>query len=113
MIIHTKLQGSDLCYVKTVQENVVQNISLWENNEKYRTCYTLRYFNVFRQVRDLCESKQKYIHTLALIITDLRRLFSILTVKRPGREADHSPPASAEIKKTWIYTSTPPYVFMA
>jgi hypothetical protein len=33
-------------------------------------------------------------------------------VKRPGREADHSPPASVEVKKTWLYTSTPPYVFM-
>jgi hypothetical protein len=31
------------------------------------------------------------------------------TVKLPGREADHSPPASAEAKKMWIYTSTPPY----
>jgi hypothetical protein len=28
-------------------------------------------------------------------------------VKRPGREVGHSPPASAEVKKTWIYTSTP------
>jgi hypothetical protein len=34
-------------------------------------------------------------------------------VKRPGREADHSPPTSAVVKKTWIYTSTPPYAFMA
>jgi hypothetical protein len=34
-------------------------------------------------------------------------------VKRQGREADHSSPTSAEIKKMWIYTSTPPYVFMA
>jgi hypothetical protein len=34
-------------------------------------------------------------------------------VKRPRREADHSPPASAEVKKTWISTSTPPYAFMA
>jgi hypothetical protein len=34
-------------------------------------------------------------------------------VKRQGREADHSPPASAEVKKIWIYTSTPPYAFMA
>jgi hypothetical protein len=25
-----------------------------------------------------------------------------------GREADHSPPASAEVKKMWIYTSTLP-----
>jgi hypothetical protein len=38
---------------------------------------------------------------------------SIPGVKRQGREADHSPPASAEVKKTWVYTSTPPYVFMA
>jgi hypothetical protein len=34
-------------------------------------------------------------------------------LKRPGREADHSLPASAEFKKTWIYTSTAPYIFMA
>jgi hypothetical protein len=34
-------------------------------------------------------------------------------VKRPGREPDHSPPASAEFKKMWIYTSTPPYALMA
>jgi hypothetical protein len=33
-------------------------------------------------------------------------------VKRPGREPDHSPPTNAKIKKTWIYTSTPSYVFM-
>jgi hypothetical protein len=34
-------------------------------------------------------------------------------VKRPAREADHSPPTSAEVKKTWFYTSTPLYAFMA
>jgi hypothetical protein len=34
-------------------------------------------------------------------------------VKRPGCEADHSPPTSAEVKKMWIYTATSPYVFMA
>jgi hypothetical protein len=27
-------------------------------------------------------------------------------LKRPGREVDHSPPTSAEVKKMWIYTST-------
>jgi hypothetical protein len=32
---------------------------------------------------------------------------------KKGREADHSPPISAEIKKMWIYTSTPPCAFMA
>jgi hypothetical protein len=29
-------------------------------------------------------------------------------VRRQEREADHSPPTSAEVKKTCIYTSTPP-----
>jgi hypothetical protein len=29
-------------------------------------------------------------------------------VKLPGHEAYHSPPASAEVKKMWIYTSTSP-----
>jgi hypothetical protein len=28
-----------------------------------------------------------------------------LGVKRPGREADHSPPSSAEAKNAWSYTS--------
>jgi hypothetical protein len=35
-----------------------------------------------------------------------------LVVKRQGREADHSPAISAEVNKTWIYTSTPQYIFM-
>jgi hypothetical protein len=33
-------------------------------------------------------------------------------VKRPGCEADHSPPSSPEVKKLWFYTCTPPYAFM-
>jgi hypothetical protein len=35
-----------------------------------------------------------------------------LGVKRPGREPDHPPPTSAEVKKTWVYTSIPPCAFM-
>jgi hypothetical protein len=34
-------------------------------------------------------------------------------VKLPGREADHSPPATAEVKKMWIYISTSSYAFVA
>jgi hypothetical protein len=34
-------------------------------------------------------------------------------LKQPGREADHSAPASAEVKKMWNYTYTPPYASMA
>jgi hypothetical protein len=37
----------------------------------------------------------------------------VVGVKRQGREAHHSPPTSAEVKKMWIYTFTPLYVFMA
>jgi hypothetical protein len=33
--------------------------------------------------------------------------------KAAGREADHSPPSSAEVKNAWSYTSTPQYAFMA
>jgi hypothetical protein len=35
-----------------------------------------------------------------------------LGLRRPGREVNHSPPCSTEVKKIWIYISTPPYVFM-
>jgi hypothetical protein len=29
-------------------------------------------------------------------------------IQRPGREADHSPPSSAEVRNEWSYTSNPP-----
>jgi hypothetical protein len=31
-----------------------------------------------------------------------------LLIKRPGREADHSPPPSAKVKNAWSYIYTPP-----
>jgi len=34
-------------------------------------------------------------------------------VKRPGHEADHLSPSSAEVKNAWSYTSHPPYAYMA
>jgi hypothetical protein len=49
------------------------------------------------------------------------RDFSLLHIVQTGAGAhpasyamgtDHSSPAIAEFKKTWVYTSTPPYVFM-
>jgi hypothetical protein len=36
-----------------------------------------------------------------------------LGIKWPWREADHSPPSSAEVKNAWSCTSNPQYVFMA
>jgi hypothetical protein len=38
---------------------------------------------------------------------------SISEIKRPGSEADHSTKTNAEVKKTWIYTPTSLYDFMA
>jgi len=35
-----------------------------------------------------------------------------LTTGVKRREADHSPPSSAEVMNAWIYTSTPQYVLM-
>jgi hypothetical protein len=34
-------------------------------------------------------------------------------VKRPGREAEHSPPSVTEVENAWSYTSTPAYIIMA
>jgi hypothetical protein len=36
-----------------------------------------------------------------------------LGVKRPGRELDHSPASSAEVKNAWSYIPLPQYSFMA
>jgi hypothetical protein len=36
---------------------------------------------------------------------------SFAGIKRPGRQADHSPPSSAEVKNEWSYTASPPTCF--
>jgi hypothetical protein len=36
-----------------------------------------------------------------------------LGVEQPGRETDHSPPSSVEVKNEWSYASTPQYTFMS
>jgi hypothetical protein len=41
-----------------------------------------------------------------------RHIQWVPVVKRPGRQADNSPPTNAEVEKMCIYTSTPPYAFM-
>jgi len=40
----------------------------------------------------------------------VRGAFS-LKVKRPQRDADHSPPSSAEVKNSWSYTFITRYAF--
>jgi len=38
---------------------------------------------------------------------------AFLEVKRPEREADHSPPSSVEVQNEWSYNSTPPICLTA
>jgi hypothetical protein len=44
---------------------------------------------------------------LRLTVWFVNSIYWILGAKRLGCEADHLPPTSAEVKKTWVYTSTP------
>jgi hypothetical protein len=59
--------------------------------------------------------KRSSLPALGCTQPPIQRVLEALSqeVKRPGREADHSSPASAGIKKIGIYTSTPPYAFLA
>jgi hypothetical protein len=43
---------------------------------------------------------------------NVQKVNIIVYVWKQGREVDHSPPASAEVKKTWIYIFTLPFAFM-
>jgi hypothetical protein len=45
-------------------------------------------------------------------VTGRRGAFFPREIKRVERETDHSHPTSAEVKRAWINTFTPPYVFM-
>jgi hypothetical protein len=58
-----------------------------------------------RDIIIISASSRPALGSTHLLSNEYRRLF------HPGPEADHSPPASAEVKKMWIYTSIPPYSF--
>jgi hypothetical protein len=64
---------------------------------------------------DTCFSSPLHLERLwgppGLLSNGHRGLF--LSVKAAGTWADDSPPASAEVKNAWSYTSTPQIVFMA
>jgi hypothetical protein len=66
----------------------------------------------------LCHNIYIYIYTHTELIKPIQLVGSptngqnveyVNRVKRPGREADHSFLNSAEVNRTWIYTSTPPH----
>jgi hypothetical protein len=63
--------------------------------------------------REFVFSEAQLPHIFGRSEEDRVRFHGFLIRMRPGREADHSSPTSAEVKKMWIYTSTPPYAFMA
>jgi hypothetical protein len=57
-------------------------------------------------------------HAFSKSISNLRTLplyshifSSNRRVKQPGREANHSPPSSTEVKNVWSCTFTPPNTF--
>jgi hypothetical protein len=71
------------------------------------------------KVRVPIESEFSLFHTVQTVSVAHPASYPMVTgcffprVKRQGCEADHSPQASAEVKKMWIHAATPPYAFMA
>jgi hypothetical protein len=65
----------------------------------------VKIFFLFKSCRPVLEATQPLIQWVTRAI--------LPGVKRPDCESDHSPQTSAKVKNTWIYISTPPYVFMA
>jgi hypothetical protein len=51
-------------------------------------------------------------YQLQILITAVYNQLPRQAIKREKREADHSVSSSSEVKKEWIYTSTPPYDIM-
>ena len=73
------------------------NVGLWAKRPSNRGSIRVR-------IKTLFFFSEAYTH--APISMRTRGSFSP-GVKRPGREVDHSPTASAEVKKVWSYTSPP------
>jgi hypothetical protein len=96
-------------------ENVVQKTFL----TLFRSCWIL--FTKWNRVSSVSKvtrlqavagkGQTDSVAHLASYPMGTRGLFSP-GIKRPGHEAEHLPPCSAEAKEAWSYTSTPLYVFM-
>jgi hypothetical protein len=63
---------------------------------------TLRYKSIVPSIFTLLHPE-----TVSVYFASLYQGQFSLGLKRPGREADHSSPSSAEVKNAWNYTSTP------
>jgi hypothetical protein len=80
------------------------------------TCYTLddrvAWVLVPARARIFSKSSRPALRPTQTPIKWLQKALSP-DVKRQERKADHLPPTSVEVKKTWIYISTLPYTLMA
>jgi hypothetical protein len=61
---------------------------------------TMRIFHLFTVLLSMVNFEQPLIQWVPEALS--------LSLKQPGREADHSPPYSPEVKNTWSYIFTPP-----
>jgi len=66
----------------------------------YPSVAMMRFFLFATASRPVLESTQPPLQWVSGVFTR--------GVKRAGRETDHSPPSSAEVKNAWSYISTPP-----
>jgi hypothetical protein len=73
------------------------------------TC-SLRFTIFFPVLPERCGDYLKVSHDL-FIPYPLQFIALSLGVKRLGRETNHSPPPSAEVKNVWSYTTTLQYAF--
>jgi hypothetical protein len=65
----------------------------------------VRYFSLLQGIQPGCGAHQVSFQWLPLALS--------LGIRLWGREADRSPPSSAEIKEWWSYVSTPQYICLA
>jgi hypothetical protein len=72
----------------------------WMTGVQYPAVAMMRLFLFATASRQVLESTQPRIQWTTWAITP--------GVKRPGSEADCSPPASAEVRNGWSYSSTSP-----
>jgi hypothetical protein len=93
-----------------LQDGNCEELFYFRNTRNLRNCHTFIRLKIKHPPEQL-----KYFHIFQYFHFPIQWVQGVLSpgVKRPGRETDHSPPASTEVKKMWIYTFTPPYAFTA
>jgi hypothetical protein len=78
-------------------------------NHRHNKILTLESHDVYTCIRLSEASSRPALGTIQLLNHWVLGAFSRArggAVNRPGREADYSPPSSAEVKNAWSYTST-------